>query len=73
MARSDSNYVDSSGWDRPVSGKDGEVHPAPAQMEREQTGAVKFDEGTGLPKRAVTPDPYKNGGNGHTNRNFGRS
>ena len=64
MARNDSNYVDSSGWKQPVSNKDGEVHPAPAPM--------RINEKTGLRERDVTPDPYINGGNGHTNRNFGR-
>lgn len=58
------NTVDSSGWTRPVSGKDGEPHPAPAPMVR--------DEETGTMKRDVTPDPYANGGNGSTHRNFSR-
>jgi hypothetical protein len=53
--------VDSSGWQRPTSHRPGE--PGPAPMER--------DEKTGTMKRSVTPDPYKNGGNGHTLRNFG--
>lgn len=57
--------VDSSTWKRPVSGREGEPHPAPAPME--------LDEATGTMRRAVTPDPYANGGNGHTNRNFSRS
>lgn len=56
--------VDSSAWSRPVSGKDGKAHPAPAPMER--------DPETGTMKRSVTPDPYANGGNGHVVRNFGR-
>lgn len=55
--------VDSSTWKQPTSGKGGEVHPAPAPMVRDET--------TGTMKRAVTPDPYANGGNGHTLRNFG--
>lgn len=57
--------VDSSTWKQPSSSKGGEPHPAPAPMER--------DEETGLMKRATTPDPYANGGNGATLRSFGGS
>lgn len=56
--------VDSSTWRRPTSGKGGEAHPAPAPTQRNPE--------TGLTERAVTPDPYANGGNGYTLRNFGR-
>lgn len=55
--------VDSSTWVRPSSSKGGEPHPAPAPTRR--------SEETGLTERAPTPDPYANGGNGHTLRNFG--
>lgn len=58
--------VDSSDWERPTGSSRGrETHPAPAPMQR--------NKDTGLMERAVTPDPYTNGGNGHTVRNFGRS
>ncbi len=63
--KEDSAFVDSSAWQRPVSNKDGEQHPAPAPMQR--------DKETGLMKRTPTSDPYANGGNGHTVRNFGHT
>lgn len=57
--------VDSSTWKQPTSGRGGEPHPAPAPMQR--------NEETGLMERAPTPDPYANGGNGATLRNFSRN
>lgn len=54
---------DGSGWQRPTSHKPGESGPAPTERDPE----------TGTMKRSVTPDPYANGGNGHTVRNFSRN
>ena len=52
--------VDSSGWSRPVSGKDGEPHPAPTPMQR--------NEDTGLMERAPTPAPRAWGWRRHRTR-----
>lgn len=59
-----SHPVDSSDWKQPVASvnKDGEAVPVPAPMEQDENGM----------KRSATPDPYANGGNGSTRRNFGR-
>lgn len=56
--------VDSRGWGLSGgSARDGEAHPAPAPV-------VQTDGGM---ERAAVESPYKDGGNGHTIRNFGRN
>jgi len=65
MGAYDGGYaVDSSDWKQPVASvnKDGEPVPAPAPTKQTATGV----------EREATPDPYANGGNGYTRRNFGR-
>lgn len=54
------DWVDSSGWDHPVTyQKGGESHPPPAPMVQTERGA----------ERAVTPDPYTEG-NPYVRRKF---
>lgn len=57
--------VDSSDWSNKVAThRNGEAVPAPAPMEKTDDGTLR---------RASTPDPYEDGGNGSTLRNFGRA
>lgn len=61
--------VDSSTWKRPVSNT--AMHGQPKEAYTRGAIARAESTGTGIQTYQETPDPYENGGNGHTLRNFG--
>lgn len=62
--------VDSSAWKQPVSNTS--THGQPKEKYTTEAEARRESTGTGIRTGVSTPDPYANGGNGHTVRNFGR-
>ena len=62
--------VDSSTWKQPTSSK-GDSSQAPKETYTREAAARPESTGTGVRTGKSTPDPYENGGNGHTLRNFG--